>query len=151
MAIRNINELLRHQFYKKNNLPEHHALYDAQAIGTLFESGRLSISGGGIPFSCAMPLSSVHKPWAGNTIRSYRVACRGPSRYKRWRRSPKSVPCGQTNPKWLKSLMYLGAQIEKNAANTGNLSIVDFCALRNAVELDDHIIICVVGYYSEAI
>jgi hypothetical protein len=28
---RNINELLRYEFYKKHNLPEHHALYDALA------------------------------------------------------------------------------------------------------------------------
>lgn len=28
---RNINELLRYKFHKDNNLPEHHALYDAQA------------------------------------------------------------------------------------------------------------------------
>lgn len=28
---RNINELLRYRFHKDNNLPEHHALYDAQA------------------------------------------------------------------------------------------------------------------------
>jgi len=26
-----INELLRYEFHQKNNLPEHHALYDAQA------------------------------------------------------------------------------------------------------------------------
>lgn len=31
MVSRNINELLRYEFHKKNNLPEHHALYDAQA------------------------------------------------------------------------------------------------------------------------
>lgn len=28
---RNINELLRYEFHKKNGLPEHHALYDAMA------------------------------------------------------------------------------------------------------------------------
>ncbi|MCA1322877.1 3'-5' exoribonuclease [Herbaspirillum sp. alder98] len=28
---RNINELLRYSFYKKNSLPEHHALHDAKA------------------------------------------------------------------------------------------------------------------------
>lgn len=28
---RNINELLRYSYHKKNSLPEHHALYDAQA------------------------------------------------------------------------------------------------------------------------
>lgn len=28
---RHINELLRYKFHKDNNLPEHHALYDAQA------------------------------------------------------------------------------------------------------------------------
>lgn len=28
---RNINELLRYEFHKKHNLPEHHALYDALA------------------------------------------------------------------------------------------------------------------------
>lgn len=28
---RNINELLRYEFHKKNQLPEHHALYDAMA------------------------------------------------------------------------------------------------------------------------
>ncbi|MFS2113405.1 hypothetical protein [Herbaspirillum frisingense] len=28
---RNINELLRYSFHKKNKLPEHHALYDARA------------------------------------------------------------------------------------------------------------------------
>ncbi len=28
---RNINELLRYEYHKKNGLPEHHALYDAQA------------------------------------------------------------------------------------------------------------------------
>ncbi len=27
----NISELLRYEYHKKNNLPEHHALYDAQA------------------------------------------------------------------------------------------------------------------------
>jgi len=26
-----VNELLRHDYHEKNNLPEHHALYDAQA------------------------------------------------------------------------------------------------------------------------
>lgn len=31
MVSRNINELLRYKFHKQNNLPEHHALYDAQA------------------------------------------------------------------------------------------------------------------------
>lgn len=31
MVSRNINELLRYKFHKDNNLPEHHALYDAQA------------------------------------------------------------------------------------------------------------------------
>jgi len=31
MVSRNINELLRYQFHTKNNLPEHHALYDALA------------------------------------------------------------------------------------------------------------------------
>ncbi len=31
MINRNINELLRYKFHKDNNLPEHHALYDAQA------------------------------------------------------------------------------------------------------------------------
>ena len=31
MVSRNINELLRYKFHKENNLPEHHALYDAQA------------------------------------------------------------------------------------------------------------------------
>jgi len=28
---RDINELLRYEYHKKNNLPEHHALFDAQA------------------------------------------------------------------------------------------------------------------------
>jgi hypothetical protein len=28
---RNINELLRYEYHKKNGLPEHHALYDAEA------------------------------------------------------------------------------------------------------------------------
>ncbi len=31
LIARNINELLRYSFHKKNNLPEHHALYDARA------------------------------------------------------------------------------------------------------------------------
>lgn len=31
LITRNINELLRYSFHKKNNLPEHHALYDARA------------------------------------------------------------------------------------------------------------------------
>ena len=31
MVSRNINELLRYKFHKDSNLPEHHALYDAQA------------------------------------------------------------------------------------------------------------------------
>lgn len=31
MVSRNINELLRYEFHKKNQLPEHHALYDAMA------------------------------------------------------------------------------------------------------------------------
>jgi len=31
MVSRNINELLRYEFHKKNQLPEHHALYDALA------------------------------------------------------------------------------------------------------------------------
>lgn len=31
MVRRNINELLRYNFHKKTNLPEHHALYDARA------------------------------------------------------------------------------------------------------------------------
>ncbi|AYR22310.1 3'-5' exoribonuclease [Herbaspirillum rubrisubalbicans] len=31
MINRNINELLRYEFHKKNKLPEHHALYDARA------------------------------------------------------------------------------------------------------------------------
>ena len=31
LIARNINELLRYSFHKKNKLPEHHALYDARA------------------------------------------------------------------------------------------------------------------------
>lgn len=31
MINRHINELLRYEFHKKNNLPEHHSLYDALA------------------------------------------------------------------------------------------------------------------------
>lgn len=31
LVSRNINELLRYKFHKDNNVPEHHALYDAQA------------------------------------------------------------------------------------------------------------------------
>ena len=31
MVSRHINELLRYKFHKDNNLPEHHALYDAHA------------------------------------------------------------------------------------------------------------------------
>lgn len=33
---RNINELLRYEFHKKNQLPEHHALYDAMATRYAF-------------------------------------------------------------------------------------------------------------------
>ena len=33
---RHINELLRHEFHVKNNLPEHHALYDALALRYAF-------------------------------------------------------------------------------------------------------------------
>lgn len=33
---RNINELLRYAYHKKNGLPEHHALYDAQAARYAF-------------------------------------------------------------------------------------------------------------------
>lgn len=33
---RNINELLRYEFHKKNNLPEHHALNDALAMRYAF-------------------------------------------------------------------------------------------------------------------
>jgi len=33
---KNINELLHHEFHKKNNLPEHHALYDAMANRCVF-------------------------------------------------------------------------------------------------------------------
>lgn len=32
-----INELLRCDYYRKNGLPEHHALYDAQANKYAFE------------------------------------------------------------------------------------------------------------------
>lgn len=31
LVAQNINELLRYEFHTKNNLPEHHALYDARA------------------------------------------------------------------------------------------------------------------------
>ncbi|GGI16929.1 3'-5' exoribonuclease [Oxalicibacterium faecigallinarum] len=31
MIARNINKLIRYEFHKKHNLPEHHALYDAMA------------------------------------------------------------------------------------------------------------------------
>lgn len=31
LVARNINELLRYEFHKRHNLPEHHALYDALA------------------------------------------------------------------------------------------------------------------------
>jgi len=31
ISSRNVNELLRYEFHKKHNLPEHHALYDALA------------------------------------------------------------------------------------------------------------------------
>ncbi|MFL9927157.1 3'-5' exoribonuclease [Herbaspirillum lusitanum] len=43
MVSRNINELLRYEFHKKNKLPEHHALYDAQANRYAYRE-RLSIS-----------------------------------------------------------------------------------------------------------
>jgi len=33
---REINELLRYEFHKRNQLPEHHALYDAQAMRYAF-------------------------------------------------------------------------------------------------------------------
>lgn len=36
ISARNINELLRYAFHKKKNLPEHHALYDAQATRYAF-------------------------------------------------------------------------------------------------------------------
>jgi hypothetical protein len=40
---RNINELLRYAYHKKNGLPEHHALYDAQAARYAFRE-RPSVS-----------------------------------------------------------------------------------------------------------
>lgn len=43
MVGRNINELLRYKFHKDNNLPEHHALYDAQANRYAFRE-RTSVS-----------------------------------------------------------------------------------------------------------
>lgn len=39
---RNINELLRYEFHVKNNLPEHHALYDALALRYAFRESQLS-------------------------------------------------------------------------------------------------------------
>lgn len=43
MVSRNINELLRYEFHQKNQLPEHHALYDAMANRHAFRE-RISIS-----------------------------------------------------------------------------------------------------------
>lgn len=43
MVAQNINELLRYEFHKKNNFPEHHALYDAMANRYAFRE-RVAVS-----------------------------------------------------------------------------------------------------------
>lgn len=44
LIARNINELLRYSFHKKNNLPEHHALYDALANRCAFRERKSATS-----------------------------------------------------------------------------------------------------------